>query len=259
MNQVLAIILLLLLIIIGGKRGFKTFISIFLNIFLLLILVILIGWGFNPLISTLIICLVISTIVLFFLNDYNQKTISSFIAVLITLIIFATITIIFNSRIYIQGYTEETLQDIGYVTYNTGLNMISISNCVIIIGLIGTIIDTSIAISSALNEIYQNNPKLSKKELFLSGMNIGKDILGTTTNTLFFAYLGGYMTMLIYFQDFQYDFSTIINSKLFAQEFVNILLSGLSSTTIIPLTSFITSYICKLERNNKNEKNEYNL
>lgn len=218
MITVLSIILFLLLVIIGGKRGLKTYLTIYFNIFLLLILIVIIGWGFNPLISSLFICFISTIIILFFLNGYNKKTISSFISVLITLVIFSIITILFNSKIYIQGYTEETLQDIGYVSYNTGLDMIGIANSVIIIGLIGTIIDTSIAISTSLYEIYQNNPQLSSKELFKSGMNVGKDILGTTTNTLFFAFLGELMTMLIYFQDFQYDFVTIINSKLFAQD-----------------------------------------
>ena len=259
MIKLLSLILLILLTIIGGKRGIKTFFTIYMNLALLFILVIIVGWGFNPTIPTLIICTIISIIILFFLNGTNKKTISSFISVIITLIVFTIITFILGNNIYIQGYAEETIDSVGYLIYNTGLEMLPLSNCLIIIGLIGTINDTSIAISSALYEIHENNPKLSEKELFLSGMNIGKDILGTTTNTLFFAYLGGFMTLFIYFQDFQYSFTTIINSKIFAIEFTRIILSGISSFLIIPLTSIITTIICKYNKEEIYEKIKYYL
>ena len=163
-----------------------------------------------------------------------------------------------GSRIYIQGYTEETIEAIGYVEYNTGINMLQLANCMIIIGLIGNIIDTSIAISSALYEVHVNNPKLNKIELFKSGMNIGKDISGTTTNTLFFAYLGSYMTLLIFFQDHGYTASAILNAKVFAQEFSRIILSGTAAFLIIPITAIITAIKCE-KGDDYNEKDEYNL
>jgi uncharacterized membrane protein len=259
MIKLLSLILLVLLTIIGGKRGIKTFFTIYMNLALLFILVIIVGWGFNPTIPTLVICTIISIIILFFLNGYNKKTISSFISVIITLIVFTIITFVLSNNIYIHGYPEETIESISYLTYNIGINMLPLSSCIIIIGLIGTINDTSIAISSALYELHENNPKLKVKELFLSGMNIGRDILGTTTNTLFFAYLGGFMTLFIYFQDFQYSFSTIMNSKVFAIEFTRIILSGISSFLIIPLTSLITSVICKYDKEDIYEKIKYYL
>lgn len=259
MITALSIILFVLLILIGGKRGFKTFLTIYFNLGLLMLLIIIVGWGFNPTIPTFIICIVISTIILFFLNGYNKKTLSSFISVLITLIIFLGITILLGSRVYIQGYTEETIEAISYVEFNTGINMLQLSNCMIIIGLIGNIIDTSIAISSALYEVHVNNPHLSKLELFVSGMNIGKDILGTTTNTLFFAYLGSYMTLIIFFQDHGYSLSGILNAKVFAQEFTRIMLSGTASFLIIPLSSIITAINCTKEKDDYYEKNEYYL
>ncbi len=249
MNLVLSIILLILLIIIGGKRGIKTYLMIYINLFLILGLVILVGWGFDPLIVTLINVIITSLFILFFLNGYNKKTLSSFISVIIILILFIGITYIFGNLIYMHGYSEETIESIGYVTFNTGLNMLKLTDAIIIIGLIGNIIDTSIAISSALYEVHDNNPELSIKELFNSGMNIGKDILGTTTNTLFFAFLGGSMSLLVYFIDYKFTILGIINSKVFALYFTKIVLSGIASFLIIPLTSYISSIIYKKNNN----------
>ena len=245
MIKALSLILLILLLLIGGKRGLKTILTIYINLFLITILIIIYGWGFDPILPTFVISLIISCIILFLLNKVNIKTICSFISVLIILVVFFGITVLINNRIYIQGYAEENIESIGYVSFDTGLNMMNLGISIVIIGLIGNIVDTSIAISSALYEVHVNNPNLTTKELFLSGMNIGRDILGTTTNTLFFAYLGSCMTLFIYFQDFKYSFMTIMNSKIFAIEFTRIIISGAASFLIIPLTAVITAYVCK--------------
>lgn len=255
MINLLSGILLLLLLIIGGKRGLKTFLTIYINLLLVLLLVVLCGWGFNPLIVTLLISLLIILLVLYFLNGINLKTICSLISVFIIVTIFLLVTVLINNRIYIQGYTEENIEAISYVAYDTGLDMMKVATSIVLVGLIGNVIDTSIAISSALYEVHVNNPKLSKKELFISGMNIGKDILGTTTNTLFFAYLGSCMTLFIYFLDYKYSFATIINSKIFATEFTRIIISGIASFLIIPLTALIVSIACKREDKYEKIKN----
>lgn len=82
--------------------------------------------------------------------------------------------------------------------------------CQILIGLLGAIVDVSISISSSMNEVYKNNLTIRKNELLKSGLNIGKDILGTMTNTLLFAYIGGFMTLIIYFNELHYSITDII-------------------------------------------------
>ena len=245
MIKILSLILFILLVLIGGKRGIKTFLTIYINLFLLMLLVLLCGYGFNPLVVTMLISILIISLILFFLNGINIKTVCSLISVAIVIITFLLITIMINNRIYIQGYTEENIEAISYVAYDTGLDMMKVASSIVLIGLIGNVIDTSIAISSALYEVHINNTKLSSKDLFLSGMNIGRDILGTTTNTLFFAYLGSCMTLFIYFLDYKYSIMTVINSKIFAIEFTRIIISGIASFLIIPLTALVITIACK--------------
>lgn len=242
---VLSIILFLLLAFIGGKRGIKTYVSLYMNLFLLLLLLLFVSWGLHPILSTLIICICVSIVILLFLNKINVKTISSFISVFIVLLLLILFVSLFSNRAHIAGYTEETIDAVGHLEYNTGLDMLSLAKGIMILGLIGSIIDCSIAISSALYEVYSNNPELKIKELIQSGMNIGKDILGTTTNTLFFAYLGSYMTVLLYFYDFGYEWTMILNSKVFAIEYIRILLSATGCYLIIPITSIITALAIK--------------
>ena len=91
--------------------------------------------------------------------------------------------------------------------------------CEILLGLLGAIIDVSMSISSSMCEIHLNNSKMTKLALFKSGISIGNDILGTMTNTLLFAYISGFMTLIIWFRLLDYSFETIINAKVFVQKF----------------------------------------
>src|SRR5690625_5765421 len=67
---------------------------------------------------------------------------------------------------------------------------------------IGAITDMAISITSPMQEIFQHNKNISRKELFTSGLTIGRDILGSNANTLFFAFFGGYMALLLCFKGF---------------------------------------------------------
>ena len=77
--------------------------------------------------------------------------------------------------------------------------------------------------------------------MVLSGMNIGIDVLCTTSNTLLFAFLGDFMTLLIWFYKGNYSFLSIVNAKTFAAELIRILFSAIGCIIVIPTTAYITS------------------
>ena len=240
MNKILLIILFLLMLYIDRKRGIKLFISLCLNFLILMIIFYLSALGLNPIIISLLGCFLISYIVLYFVNGENIKTKSSMKSVIILLIFLAFFIFIMTKLSRIAGFGYESFEEINMFSYDVGIDFTDISIAIILLSLIGATIDSSIAISSALFEVYENNKYLSNKELFNSGINIGKDILCTTANTLFFAFLGDFMTLVIWFNKLNYSFSEIINAKTFASEFIKIIFSGIGCVMIIPITSFIT-------------------
>lgn len=242
MNSILLIILFLLMIIIGGKRGLKSFTSLMLNFIVLMLAFILISIGINPLIVTIALSLITSLIILYYVNGKNIKTNSSFISIMLVYIILILGILFITKATRIGGFGIEELDEIYMYSYNISINMNNIAASLILIGLIGAITDTSVAISSALYEIKRNNENLNRNELFKSGITIGKDILGTTVNTLLFAFLGEFMTLLIWFQSLDYSITETINSKVFAGEFIKILFSNLGCILIIPITAYVISY-----------------
>jgi uncharacterized membrane protein len=245
---ILLIILLILMTIVGGIRGIKSFFTLILNFFTLFFMLILIGAKIDPIKVTFIGAIFISFFSLFFINGFNKKTFSSLLSVAIVILLVMFITYDMGTSAKIQGFSNEQADTVAFLSLYVQLNFSKIVICEILIGLLGAIIDVSISISSSMNEVHKNDPLVTKYSLFKSGMNIGKDILGTMTNTLLFAYISGFMTLIIYFSELNYSISTIINEKIFCSEIFQILSCGIGIILIIPITAFITSRVLFFKR-----------
>lgn len=245
---ILLIILLILMTAIGGSRGVKSFFTLILNFFTLFFMLILIGAKIDPIKVTFIGAILISFFSLFFINGFNRKTLSSLLSVIVVIFLVMFITYDMGINSNIQGFSNEQTETVAYLSLYVQLNFSKIVICEILIGLLGAIIDVSISISSSMNELNKNDPKITKNSLFKSGMSIGKDILGTMTNTLLFAYISGFMTLIIYFNELNYSISTIFNEKVFCAEIFQVLSCGIGIILIIPITAYIASEIFFLKK-----------
>lgn len=247
---VLVIILLFSMVIVGDEKGIKSFVSLCINFSTLFIMLILIAKNHEPIKTTVVTCVIISSITLFYISGFNKKTFAALFSVIIVVLITLLLTLKMADLAKIQGFSPEQADSIEYLSLHVNLDFTKIIICEILIGLISAITDTAITVSSSMNEIYLNNPTITKKELLKSGMNIGRDILGTTINTLLFAYLGGFMALLIWFKIKDYSFPEIINSKVFCSEAFQILCSGIGVVLIIPITAVIAMNMFRSEEEN---------
>ncbi|MCZ2259931.1 YibE/F family protein [Sporosarcina sp. G11-34] len=239
----LAAILFILMILIGGKKGARSFISLFLNFgVIFLTIFFMMDPNVNPIILTLIACTVISCINLFYINGVNSKTKTAFLSSMITIVILILFITIVTDKAMIQGFGEEEIDELSIFSLYVGMDFVKISASMIIMSTIGAITDVAISITSPMREIFNHNPLISRKDLFASGLNIGKDILGSNTNTLFFAFIGGYLALLLWFKDLSYTVGEIVNSKVFSAEVVIILCAGVGIAIVIPIASWINAY-----------------
>ena len=230
------IILIILCIIIGKKRGLKGILSLVFNFIIIIISLILINFGFNIYFITLLAFLSISSIIIFYLNGYNIKTKASFLGVIIISIINALIIFYLNNKLHLGSFSYEFIDEISAYSFNIDLNLKQISFMVLLFICTGSICDTAVAIASALYEI-NANAKLNKKELFISSMNVGKDIIGTTVNTLFFSFIAYFLGYLLWHN---YDkFFDILNYHGFASEVIELITAIIGCLLIIPITSMI--------------------
>lgn len=238
----LSAILFLLMILIGGHKGVRSFLALYLNFGILIVLIFFMNDpNVNLIILTLIGCTAISCINLFYINEVNIKTKTAFLSSLITTVILIFFIVIVTEKAMIQGFGEEEIAELSMFSFYVGIDFVKIAISVMIMSTIGAIIDAAIAISSPMQEIHFHNPTISRNDLFKSGLSIGRDILGTSTNTLFFAFFGGYLALLIWFKDLPYSRGEIVNSKIFSAEILTILCAGIGVTIVIPITAWITA------------------
>src|SRR5690625_1937509 len=141
----LAIILFVLMIVIGGRKGARSFISLFLNFLVVMFAVwIMTDPHTNPIILTIIACTIISSINLFYINQVNSKTITAFIATIVTIIILIIFIYIITKKAMIQGFGEEEVDEISIFSLYLGVDFVKVGAAVIIMSTIGAITDVSI-------------------------------------------------------------------------------------------------------------------
>jgi len=249
----LAIILFVLMIVIGGRKGARSFISLFLNFLVVMFAVwIMTDPHTNPIYLTIIACTIISSINLFYINQVNSKTITAFIATIVTIVILIIFIYIITKKAMIQGFGEEEIDEITIFSLNLGVDFVKVGAAVIIMSTIGAITDVSISITSPMREVFRHHPNISQKDLFFSGLTIGRDILGSNTNTLFFAFIGGYMGLLLWFKDLSYSFGQIANSKVFSAEMITIFCAGIGIALIVPIAAWINAFYLVRRREKAN-------
>lgn len=242
----LSAILFVLIAIIGRGKGVKTFCSAYANLLFILLSAFLIVTGANPIAVGLVFSAVFSMITLFWVNGRNQKTVASFLSVLIVLGLTGLFIWWLGAKSNISGFPPEYSEEIAeadIASSNTQINFFDVFIAVILMGLIGSITDAALDAATTVNEIYQNNQGMSVPELFVSGLNVGGDILGTMVNTLFFAFWGTFMGYFIWHQGD--PMGRVLNGKAFAFEYIRIAFSGLGCILVIPISCITTILLLK--------------
>ncbi|MGC6173072.1 YibE/F family protein [Lacrimispora sp. 38-1] len=241
MIKILIIILALLMAAIGGERGIKSFVSLFGNAVILLIAVFLMAIGFNVIVITVIMTFSLCGVTLFYQNGNNEKTRTAFYVVIIVSMMILFLVILLSSFAGISGYNEISIyeEDTTFYDNNIHVNMMQVAAAVIIIGILGAVKDSAVAVTSGVYEVFRHNPKIEMEELFYAGLHMGYDILGTAVNTLFFACVGESMLLINRFYRLNYSFLQLINSKAFFQQLIIVVTGSIGIVLSIPIAAFV--------------------
>lgn len=243
----LCILLFVLMILVGGERGVAAVFTLIGNGIMLIICVYSISWGVNVYIATLVCAIIFAVFTLYFQNGRNKKTSVAMISVIAVMVLMTAICSLIVHRTAVGGFGElYTYQEEANFLFNEiHVNSHDLMTAVVILSLLGAIMDTALSISTAVYEVLENNKELTRAQLFASGNNIGRDILGTTVNTLIFAGIGEALFLWILFIRENYGIGDILNSDAFFQEFVVILIANIGCLLIIPLTSALSALLYK--------------
>lgn len=240
---VLAIIFLLAILLVGRKQGLKTIISLVITIGIIFF------WalpsiinGASPLVISIVISSIITIVTYLVISGFNKKTLASILGTVGGLILSAIVVYIFGYFSRLSGLNEESMY-LAFLPQGTQFDLVEIIFAGIIIGALGACMDISMSIASALEEIKKENPSAGRKTLFRAGMNIGKDVMGTNTNTLILAYVGSSLTILILYMAYGMSFAEIADVEVVAEAIIRSLAGSMGIIGVIPLTAFISSML----------------
>ena len=127
------------------------------------------------------------------------------------------------------------------INQETGLKIKDVLFAGVLISSLGAIMDTGMSIVSALYEVYTHNPGLKTKELFLSGIEMGKDMIGTMTNTLILAFTGSAFITLLVFLSYQVQFNQLFNSNYLTIEIAQGICGTFGIVITVPVASAVTA------------------
>ena len=235
-----------LLLIIGGFNGLKTLLSLIIAVAMIFFGYIpLIIRGVNPILASLGISIPVVIITLIIISGRNIKTLVAIIGTSLGVMISGILAYVFGNFAHLTGLADDSSISLAYIPQFRNLDYKGILFGTILIGAIGAIMDVAISIASALYEISTLDKNITGKNMIISGMNIGKDMMGSMSNTLILAYVGTTLHLIILFIVYKIRFIEIINLDSIATEIIRAMAGSIGLIITIPVTVVIGTAIYK--------------
>lgn len=230
-------VFLIVFLVLGGKQGLKSLAGLLVCVALIaLVLLPLSLRGFNPLLTAVAICLGATTSSMFFVAGFSRKAWSAVLGTVGGVVIAGLAAHLVIQSAPLTGLSSEEAQILrGSVLVQPPQFYSGLLTAGMLIGALGVIMDVGISIASSVFEVSRVDSSLSVKQLYQAGMNVGRDIMGTMTNTLVLAYTGSALPLLMLVAHM--PSIKLLNLDLVATELTAALTGSLGLICTIPLTA----------------------
>lgn len=261
-NRLTAILILLIIFVvittlIGGKTGIKSLLGLALTVFCII-------WVMCPLLmkgaamvpTAFFLCVYVSVVSFVLLGGVTKKTVC---AILGTVAGVALAALFSEAAQAIAKVTSYNMYDLNaeieefknMQLQGIPLHITGVLTAGIIISSLGAVMDVAMSLSSAMGELKTVSPKIGFKTLWKSGMNIGRDMVGTMTNTLILAFAGNSLVVLIWMWSLNLSFHQLMSSPFLSLELISALSSSVGVILAVPLTAVIAATFYSKERTAK--------
>lgn len=237
-------VFLIVLALLGGKRGILSILSLIFTLACVIFLLIpLMLQGYPVVLTTFLILIFVIIVSLTLLAGLSSKGISAMIGCIIGIMATAMLTHFAGTVAHINGFHME---EIGLILSTTEFQVTQASGLFVsgvLIASLGAVMDTAVTIASTIHELRKNNKKMSKAKLFASGMNVGRDAMGTMSITLILAFVGTSLNMIILIYSGGTSLNQLINSDFLVIEIIRGIAGSLGLILTIPAVAFISCVI----------------
>ena len=241
---IFALLYLLALCVIGGKQGIKGCLGLIFTFFCVIFVYLpLVYLRFSPFWAAVFICFLTTLVTMYLIGGPTKKTCAATLGTLAGVVLASLSAWCFSKASGISGYNVSDIETL-MTLWNT--NRIQVGGLLfsgLLISCLGAVMDVAMSISSAIDEIYKQNTSLTRKELFKAGMRVGRDMMGTDSNTLILAFAGSSVSTLLL--DYAYDlpYQQIINSNNIGIAIMQGLAGSFGIVLSVPLTVLICTVL----------------
>lgn len=247
------IILLFLFAIwaIGGKQGFHSALGlIFTFICIIFMFIPMIYRGASPIAAAMLVAALTTVVSMYLIGGWSTKTLAAILGTVAGVLLSGILALLFGHFADISGYNVSDIEQLEYVAQMTDIRVGELLYAGILISALGAIMDVAMSVSSAVHEIALRAPELGFKELFLSGIHVGRDMMGTMSNTLILAFTGTSINTLVFIYAYGYGLNQTINMYSIGIEIIQ----GISATLGVIFTVPIGAYVNAVLLESKKKK-----
>lgn len=241
---VVVAIFLLLMLLVGGEKGFYATLALaFSLVFLLKITVPVIYSGGSPILAGLAMVLVSTAVTVFLIYGLSPRGVLGIGVVLAGEFVACGLFLLFSLLLHLSGFKSSDAENLLVAAQNTGLNISTVLFAATMIASLGAVMDVAVSLLSALWEVRLADPDITGRGLWRAGLRMGRDMIGTMSNTLIFAFAGGSLTTLLVLMTYGTDPVQLLHSDYIALELAHGLCGTCAVILTVPLASLVSAAV----------------
>lgn len=235
---------ILVLCLIGGKKGLTSSVALIFTFACIIFLYLpLIYVGVSPFFAAIMICILTTCVTMVLIGGWTLKSISAILGTIAGVLVAGVFAFVFGALTHISGFNVQEIESLIYVGNNSRLQIGEIMFSGILIASLGAVMDVSMSIASTISELHLHNQHMNKKQLFRSGINVGRDMMGTMSNTLILAFAGTSINTIIILYAYSMPYLQLISQYEIGIEILRGISGSLGVIATVPFVSAIASFL----------------
>ena len=240
---------ILILCLVGGIQGVRGALGlIFTFAAILYVYLPLVYLGCSPFWVAVLVCGVTALVSMFFIGGLSRKTLCATLGTLAGVICAGIAASVFSCLTGVTGWNVSDIESLMTLQQVNGIQVGGLLFSGLLISALGAEMDVAMSIASAMKEFCDQNPAISRIELMRAGMRVGRDMMGTNSNTLILAFAGSSISMLVLNYAYDLPFLQVINSNNIGIAVMQGLSGSFGIVLCVPATVVLAAYIYKYER-----------
>ncbi len=235
---------LLALVLIGGRKGVKGALGLAFTFFAFLFIDLpLVYRGYSPFAVAVILCAVTTLVTMYLIGGPTRKTVCATIGTTAGVMMAGIAARLFGMAAGLSGWNVSNIESLLDLWYTCDIQVGELLFSGLLISSLGAVMDVAMSVSSSMDEVVRQNGGISRRELFRAGLRVGRDMMGTDSNTLILAFVGGSMSSLLL--DYAYDlpYQQVINSNNIGIAIMQGIGGSFGVVLCVPITVLIASFL----------------